>query len=200
MITFSAMAQSTVVDQLIATVNGEPITQSDIFWGIALDPKAAPTDELQNWMIEQYIDQSLLFDEAEHLPNLEPSEEEVAGAIADLIKKFPSETIFYQRIEKSGLTSARLREIIRRRLQILKYIDFRFRSFAIITEEEIQRYFREEYMPRAISSGMEAREKPTDQERNMIEAILIEERIDREIERFLENARQQADIVILAKF
>ena len=194
-----ARAQSVTVDQLVATVNGEAITQSDILWGLALDPEAIIKDELQNSMIEQFVDQRLLLDEAERLPNLEPTQEEVTKAIADLIKRFPSEPAFYQRIERVGLTAQMLQDVIRRRLQILKYIDFRFRSFAIITEDEILRYFREEYVPQLQARGIKPKEQPTDQERNMIESILIEDRIDHDIERFLENTREQADIVVLVR-
>jgi hypothetical protein len=184
-------------------LNGEGITQSDIVWGLALDPNVAELKEDPQNMIEmlnQLVDQSLLFDEAEHLPNLEPTPEEVTRAISDLIRRFPSEAGFYQRISRVGLTAEMLQSIMRRRLQILKYIDFRFRSFAIITEDEIQRYYRETLQPQLRARGVTPPEQPADQERNMIESILIEDRIDREIERFLENARQQADIVVLARF
>src|SRR6185369_1417655 len=121
-----ARAQSAVVDQLAATVNGEAITQSDIVWGLALDPNVAePKQDSQDMteMLNQLVDQSLLFDEAEHLPNLEPAPDEVNRAIGDLIRRFPSEAGFYQRIGRVGITAEMLQNIIRRRLQILKYID-----------------------------------------------------------------------------
>jgi hypothetical protein len=198
-----ARAQSTVVDQLAATVNGEAITQSDIIWGLALDSNVAELKEDSQDMTEmlnQLIDQSLLFDEAEHLPNLEPTPDEVNSAIGDLIRRFPSEAGFYQRIGRVGLTAEMLQSIMRRRLQILKYIDFRFRSFAIITEDEIQRYYRETLQPQLRARGLTPPEQPADQERYMIESILVEDRIDRETERFLESARQQADIVVYVRF
>jgi len=198
-----ARAQSAVVDQLAATVNGEAITQSDIVWGLALDPNVAePKQDSQDMteMLNQLVDQSLLFDEAEHLPNLEPAPDEVNRAIGDLIRRFPSEAGFYQRIGRVGITAEMLQNIIRRRLQILKYIDFRFHSFAIITEDEVQRYYRETLQPQLRARGVNPPEQPGDQERNMIESILIEDRIDRETERFLDSARQQADIVVYAQF
>jgi hypothetical protein len=198
-----ARAQSTVVDQLAATVNGEGITQSDILWGIVLDPDVADVNsdpQNMNQMLNQLIDQSLLFNEAEQLPNLEPTSAEINNAIGNLIRRFPSEAAFYERISRAGITGGILKDVMHRRLQILKYIDFRFRSFAIITEEEIQQYYKETLVLQLRARGVTPAEQPADQERNMIESILIEDRIDREIERFLENSRRQADIVVLAKY
>src|SRR5437016_14101449 len=103
-----ARAQAVVVDQLAAVVNREAITQSDIVWALALDSKIAENvDTSQNsmQMLNQLIDQSLLFEEAERLPNLEPTPTEVTQAISDLIKQFPSDSFFYQRIMRVGITS-----------------------------------------------------------------------------------------------
>ena len=42
---------------------------------------------LNSSMVDQYIDQSLLFNEAERLPNLEPTQAEILQGVADLIKQ-----------------------------------------------------------------------------------------------------------------
>jgi hypothetical protein len=193
-----AKAQSILVDELVATVNGDPITQSDVIWAIALNPQVKnEKDYLQNipLMLEQIIDQRLLLAEAARLPNLDPSPIEISKAIGEVIKKFPSEQIFYQRVNKVGLTAEMLQQIFRDRLLILKYIDFRFRAFALISEAEIVDYYEQNLKPKIKDPTIVLPDKPSDQERKLIEAILIEERVNNQIEQFLESAHQQADIV-----
>ncbi|MBL8195913.1 MAG: SurA N-terminal domain-containing protein [Blastocatellia bacterium] len=195
------VAQPILVDQLVATVNNEAITQSDIVWALALNPEVANSSSLSenlSLMLEQIIDQRLLLSEANRLPNLEFDKAEISQAITQLVKKFPNEEMFYQRLEKVGLTAEVLQQIFRDRLLILKYIDFRFRAFALVSELEIQQYYDEKVKPKLSEGKFSPPEKPSDEERKLIEAILVEERVSRQIEQFLETARQQADIVKIA--
>lgn len=194
-----AKAQSIVVDQLIATVNGDAITKSDLVWALVLNPKTKQTDLTLNLpiILEQVIDQRLLLSEANRLPNLDPTQIEISKTIAEVVKKFPSEALFYQRLEEVGLTGEILQKIFRERLLILKYVDFRFRAFAIITENEIQAYYEENVKSKLLTQNINSSDKPSDEERKLIEAILVEERVNIQIEQFLDSARQQADIVRL---
>ncbi|MBN8725259.1 MAG: SurA N-terminal domain-containing protein [Acidobacteria bacterium] len=195
------VAQPILVDQLVATVNNEAITQSDIVWALALNPEVANSSSLSenlSLMLEQIIDQRLLLSEANRLPNLEFDKAEISQTITQLVKKFPNEEMFYQRLEKVGLTAEVLQQIFRDRLLILKYIDFRFRAFALVSELEIQQYYDEKVKPKLSEGKFSPPEKPSDEERKLIEAILVEERVSRQIEQFLETARQQADIVKIA--
>lgn len=198
---YEAKAQSIVVDQLVATVNSDAITKSDLIWALVLNPKIKENSDLTENLpiiLEQVIDQKLLLAEASRLPNLDPSEIEISKAIGEVIKKFPSETVFYERVASVGLTADMLQKIFRERLLILKYVDFRFRAFAIITENEIQDYYDQRVKPKLAAQNITPSEKPSDEERKLIEAILVEERVNSQIEQFLESTRQQADIVRLA--
>jgi len=201
LVVIKASAQPILVDQLVATVNNEAITQSDIVWALALNPEVANNSSLSenlSIMLEQIIDQRLLLSEANRLPNLEFDKAEISQAITQVVKKFPNEEMFYQRLEKVGLTAEVLQQIFRDRLLILKYIDFRFRAFALVSELEIQQYYDEKVKPKLSEGKFSPPEKPSDEERKLIEAILVEERVSRQIEQFLETARQQADIVKIA--
>lgn len=200
-LSFEAKAQTVVVDQLVATVNGDAITKSDLVWALVLNPKIKQTEDLTTNLpiiLEQVIDQKLLLAEANRLPNLDPTQIEISKAIGEVVKKFSSETIFYKRLEDVGLTGEMLQRIFRERLLILKYVDFRFRAFAVITENEIQIYYEENVKPKLLAQNASVADKPSDEERKLIEAILVEERVNNQIEQFLDLARQQADIIRLA--
>lgn len=188
------------VEKILAITNSQPILRSDIVWNLALDPKVSNDEifskEAQEQMLAQVIDQRLLLYEAQGIPGIEPSPAEVARALGELIARFPSEEFFYDRIARVGLSSSSLQEIIRNRLRILNLIDFRFRAFVIIPEDEILAYYRQVLAPKLIERGIKPAEQPTQEERDLIERILTEEQVSRAIDSYLENLRQQSDIVL----
>ncbi len=55
---------------------------------------------------------------------------------------------FQQRLQRVGLTSEKLDEIVEQRLKMEKYLDFRFRNFVVISQKEIADYYRDVYVPR----------------------------------------------------
>lgn len=196
-------AQSVVTDRLLVIVNREAITESEVLWALALDPELQPLDlsaENRRLMLERLIDQRLLLQEAEKLPRNEPTEEEVTEYIAaEFIAKFGGEARLRERLEKVGLEQAALREVARRRLEILRYIDFRFRSFIFIKPEEIERYYREEVVPSAARQGVGA--PPLDDAlRAKIEGALTDRRVNAELDRFFDEVRAQAQVTRLAGY
>jgi hypothetical protein len=197
-----SFAQSEVTDRLLALVNRDVITESDVRWALALDPDVQPLDlsaENRRAMLERLIDQRLLLQEAEKLPRNEPTEEEITDHInKELIAKFGGNEKFVERVKKVGLEQAMLREIVRRRLEILKYVDFRFRSFIFIKPEEIETYYRTTSVPEAARKGVGAPDLD-DKLRSEIETRLISERVNAELDRFFDETRAQAQITRLAQ-
>ncbi|HEX4950944.1 MAG TPA: hypothetical protein VFZ34_30065 [Blastocatellia bacterium] len=196
------VAQSEVTDRLLVLVNRDVITESDVRWALALDPEVQPLDlsaENRRAMLERLIDQRLLLQEAEKLPRNEPTEEEITEHInKELITRFGGNEKFVERMKKVGLEQAMLREIVRRRLEILKYVDFRFRSFVFIKPDEIEAYYRNTIIPEAARKGVGAPELE-DKLRSEIEARLINERVNAELDRFFDETRAQAQLTRLAE-
>ena len=77
-----------------------------------------------------------------------PTAKEIADARAELARNFSSEPAFRERLQRVGLTSEKLDEIIEQRLKMEKYLDFRFRNFVVISQKEIADYYRDVYAPR----------------------------------------------------
>lgn len=197
-----AFAQGDVTDRLLVLVNRDVITESDVNWALALDP-ALPVLELsaenRRGMLERLIDQKLLLQEAEKLPRNEPTEDEITEYInKELIVPFGGNEKFLERMKKVGLEQAMLREVVRRRLEVLKYVDFRFRSFIFIKPEEIEQYYRDTEIPQAARKGLGAPEL-NDKLRTEIESKLINTRVNSELDRFFDETRAQAQITRLAQ-
>ncbi len=198
-----------VVDKMVATVNADGSTQcggvclitySDLLWQLALQPATSldnPTSANLNRALNLVIDQRLILQEAEKLPSIAPTAEEIRVARDELVKNFASPSAFQQRLLRVGLTAEKLDEILEQRLRIEKYLDFRFRNFVVITQQEIADYYRDVYVPRlrARSPGQIV---PTVEEvREEIELILQESKIESDTDTFLDTARERAEIVTL---
>ena len=85
------------------------------------------------------------------------------------------------------------------RVTIEKGVDLHFRSFVIITREEEEKYYRGIFVPdfRRRQPGLLL---PSLEEiRAQIRSILIEQKAESEIERFLAQARQRVKIEILSE-
>ena len=194
-----------VVDKMVATVNAgvrtDLITYSDLMWQLSLQPNTQldnPASEDLNRALRLLVDQRLILQEAEKIPTIVPTQREVSEARDELARNFPSPLEFQQRLQRVGLTSEKLDEIVEQRLKMEKYLDFRFRNFVVISQQEIADYFRNVYGPR-FRAQFPGRIVPTlDQVRAEIEKTLVEAKIESEIGTFLDTARERAEIVMLS--
>jgi hypothetical protein len=197
-----------IVDRMVATVNGgvrtDLITYSDLLWQLALQPGtplANPRSEDLNGALQSLINQRLILQEAEKLPAIAPTDDEVRAAIEALVKRFPSSADFVERLRTVGFSSIddeQFREIIRQRLAIEKYLNFRFRSFTVVTPEEEASYYRQVYVPR-LKQRYPDRIVPTlEDARAEINQTLTESKIESDTDAFLDSARDSAEIIILS--
>lgn len=193
-----------VVDKMVATVNAgvrtDLITYSDLLWQLALQPNTLldnPTSVDLNRALRLLIDQRLILQEAEKLPTIVPTQNEVSEARDELARNFPSPLEFQRRLQRVGLTSEKLDEIIEQRLKMEKYLDFRFRNFVVISQKEIADYYHEVYVPR-FQTRFPGRIVPSlEQTRAEIEKNLMESKIESDTDAFLDTARERAEIVRL---
>ena len=194
-----------IVDRMVATVNAgvrtDLITHSDLMWQLALQPSAQldnPTSEDLNRALRLLIDQRLILQEAEKIPTIVPTQKEVSDARDELARNFPSPLEFQRRLQRVGLITEKLDEIIEQRLKMEKYLDFRFRNFVVISQKEIADYYRDVYVPRFRSQNPGRIVPSLEQARAEIEKNLTEAKIESEIDGFLDTARERAEIVMLS--
>jgi hypothetical protein len=203
----SVWAQQTV-DQILTLVNNDLITRIDLLWSIAMDPQApSPVgpvgSDLLSRKLDVMIDERLIAQEATRIPTTEITQDEIEKKRTELIRSFPSEVQFRERVGSVGLTPDKIDELIRQRILIDRFVDFRFRSFVLITEQDIQRYYDEVLVPAIRNRGLVPPSLDDIQDgksvRDGISATLKQRKINDEIERWLSQARQRADVVQLAE-
>ena len=201
-----------VADKTVASVtNGaratpDLITYSDLIWQLSLEPgrvfDARPSSPELNHALTKLEDQILILQEARKLPLAETAEAradfevEMKRKRDELAQAFGGRTQLEERMARVGLTTEQLDAILRDRVTIERYLDFRFRAFALISPKEINDRYETQY--RALRNS--GRIVPTlEQVRDKIEHDLTEEKIAEEIDRFVDNLREApgTEIVIL---
>lgn len=208
--TFTTSANSQkIVDKTVATVSDgvrtELITYSDLVWQLALNPNVPidpPTSEDLNRALQIIIKFRLIALEAERLPSEPPKKEKIDAEIMRILDLFPTTAEFVKRLNKVGFDSINdenFQALMRQRVAIEKYTDFRFRSFVVITPEEEKNYYRNEF------TNIFRRENPGlllpkfEEEQERINTTLTEQKVESDIEKFLDNAESRAEIVILSE-
>ncbi len=200
-----AVAQAqVVVDKTVATVNNgslttpDVITYSDLVWQMALQrdtPIDKPSSKDLNDALKLVEDQRLILLEAKKLPGSEPTAAEITDRRDELAREFGSQAVLQQRMISVGLSREQLDEILRERIVVDNYIDFRFRAFVLISDKDITAYYNAFY-GRQKNTGHIV---PTlGEARNAIEHKLTEEKIASQIDTFIDNLRERAEIVVLS--
>lgn len=198
-----------VVDRTIATVSDgartELITRSDLMWQLALQPGTPlnpPREEDLRQALQTQINQRIFALEAERLPRAAPTDKEIADKIADILKFFASTVEFESRLKTVGFSSVKddnFENIIGQRVAIEKYLDFRFRSFVVVTADDEAAYYRDKWVPEFRRVNPSAIIPTLDEARTRVHDAVVEERVAASIETFIEEAKRRVQIVIIAE-
>ena len=209
----AAACAQTVADKVVASVtNGsralpDLITCSDLVWQLALEPATPfaekPSSENLNRALRLLEDQVLVMQEARKLPSAETPEarkdrdEEVKKRRDELAQLMGSAARLQERMTRVGLTSEQLDSILRDRVLVDKYFDFRFRAFVVIPDKELTARYNETY-GRERNSGRIVR--TFDEVRSLIYDELRNAKIAAEIDAFVDNLREQpgTEIVVIS--
>jgi hypothetical protein len=209
----SVVRAQTVTDKMVASVtNGaratpDLISYSDLVWQLALEPGRPlvdrPASADLNHALRLVEDQVLILQEARKLPTADTDkarqefDAEVKKQRDQLAQAFGSAALLQERMARVGMSSEQLDAILRDRATVEKYLDFRFRAFVLISQKEITDRYNQEYA-RLRNSG---RIVPTlEQAHSRIEQVLTEEKISSEIDKFIDNLREQpgTEIVVIS--
>lgn len=196
-----------MVDKTVAVVRDssryELITYSDLLWQLALQPNTpldSPRSEDLNQALQLLIDQRLFALEARRLPRMDPSEAEINKKITDTVSYFSSPSLFESRLKTVGFDSIKdpaFQEIIKQRVAIDKYVDFRFGSFIVVTADEETSYFRDIFVPNFRRNSPGQLMPTLDEMRKTINEILTSRKTAAGIERFLDEAKRRTEIEVL---
>jgi len=201
-------SQPVVIDRVVAVVNQRIILASDLDDEIrlsVLEPEDIGRKPLSRQRaLEQLISRSLIEQQIrqEDEQAAEPSQQEVETRLAELRKELPAcvradcvtDQGWKAFLAAHDLTPEGVLAYLRYRLEILRFIEQRFRPGIRISHEEIAEYYNKNLVPQ-FSPGETI--PPLDQVSPRIEEILLEQQVNVLFENWLANLRQQGDVEIL---
>lgn len=193
------VAATVIVDRIVATVGQRMITLSDVqeayrFECLLNQKPLQPLDAARiREVAGRLVDQALLEQEMEstQFPRVPPAE--VDRRMAEIKKGFANNGEFHRALEQYGLDEQRVRRRAELQTNVLRFLDFRFRPGVQVDEPAIERYYRETLLP-------ELREKGTqkipglEEVRDRIEEVLVQERINQQLDAWIKDLRRQATI------
>ncbi|AXC15188.1 Peptidyl-prolyl cis-trans isomerase [Acidisarcina polymorpha] len=197
-----------VLDRVIAVVNGDVLLQSDLQSEedmAALQPLSVPAGKgFERRVAERLINRVLILQQMQSQGMVkEVSNEEVEKDLDALKKQIPV-CIQYQCQTDAGwakflnahnLTSEEVNERWRQRMQILSFIDTRFRTGVRISKQEIAEYYNKTFVPQ-FKSQMD-KPPPLDAVSDRIAEVLLQQHVTLLLQDWLKSLRDQGSLIIL---
>lgn len=139
-----APARGEVIDRILAVVNRELITLSDVAAAIRLDLVPAPQDgsDPTRAVLDALIDRQLELGETNRYQPPEPSESQIQARLQAVRSRFSSPAVFAQALATSGLSEDQLTLRLREDLRIEAYLNQRFGVSRPPSDQELIDYYR----------------------------------------------------------
>jgi hypothetical protein len=137
----------TVLDRIVARVNATIVTQSDVRQ--AADLKLVPADAHADRVVvdraitEALVNRILILAEIARYPPPDPSAEAIAAARQQWVAQFDAKTDLSGLLGRAGMTDAALQAWLRDDLRVQAYEDRRFAATAIVTRDDLLKYYRD---------------------------------------------------------
>lgn len=206
--TVASASSETTVDRVVASVNRQTILESDVEDEMqlsVLDPSTIGQDRMtEQQALDRLISRTLIQQQIrqEDLPATEPNPEVIAARITEIRNELPacvragcrSDEGWNMFLARHELTPSRVESYVHNRIEILNFIEMRFRQGIRNTPEEIEKYYRETLSPQ-YPEGQKP--PPLEQVSSRIEEILLEQKVNAVFDSWLANLRSQGQIEVL---
>ncbi len=201
-------ASPVVLDSVVAVVNNHPILFSDLEDEIrlsVLDAARGGQGKLtEQRALEELISRTLIEQQIrqEDLQAVEPSQTEVNARLEEIRKQLPacvrqnctSDAGWNTFLASHGLTPQRAEAYVRYRLEILRFIEQRFRQGIQISQQQIEDYYHKTLLPQYPAGEAVP---PLDKVAPRIQEILLQQQVNVLFDTWLNNLRQQGDVEVL---
>ena len=199
--------QGTSIDRVVAIVNGDLILDSDVdqerrFAGLLPYGEAAGPYS-RGAALERLINRELILQQA----RLQPGEEITLAAAAkdldSLRKTIPackeyhceSQAGWDRFLTTEGFTEQSLTGLWRERMEVLAFIELRFRMGIKISQPEIQAYYEKTMLPQY--AERHAKAPPVDAISSRIQEVLLQQQVSSLLRDWLNSLRAQGNVVVL---
>jgi hypothetical protein len=196
-------ADGVLVDQVIGVVNGDLILESDIDEERrfeAFEPFSTPGTFSRDRAIERLIDRTLILQQANLQPDQMVSKDEAEKQLQSLRKDLPgckdyhcdTDAGWAKFVQDQGFTMEELVSRWQQRMEILKFIEMRFRAGIDILPAEIKTYYDTKMLPEY--AKVKATPPKLDTISDRIQEVLLEQRVSALLSDWLKSLKAQGSV------
>lgn len=191
-----------IIDRLMAVVNRQIITLGDIEQELRLqelDPvtqdvaglSSSRQKETQEIIVQRLIEQALIREQIQQFPGLEIDDEQVESQFRAIEKQAGDG----KKLAEMKIDVQAVKDRMRWQLQVMKFIDYRFRQFVVVDSKEIEAYYQNKFLPELQKRSTLPAPALVDVEER-IRKILTEEKLNVQVDEWLASLRKDATIEI----
>lgn len=172
-----------LLDWVVAVVGNNAVTASEVTLQLRLEAflNQRPVDDsdtARHQAAERLIEVNLIVEEM-RVTNFGPAkDEEIERELRALYEQdYPNKRAFSEALETYSLDEDVLRTFLRRQVNVLRFIDFRFRTGLDVSEETVKTYYEDIYKVRVRQLEGRAPE-PLAEVRVSLREVVLQARVD----------------------
>ena len=201
-----APAPGVLVDQIIAIVNGDLVLESDIDQERSFEnfePFSAPAPFDRDKAVERLIDRTLILQQAKLEPEQADTKEQAQQQLQALRKDLPACKAYHcetdagweKFVHDHGFTQESLLKRWQQRVDILNFIEMRFRSGIEITPAQIKTYYEGVMLPEYTKVNATAPKLAVISDR--IQEVLLEQQVSALLSDWLKSLKAQGTVRVI---
>jgi hypothetical protein len=183
-------ADAVLVDHIVAAVNQEVITHSDLEHAVALNMRLGTggrdRKSLESETLEGLISRRLLVREARRLRFVEVTDQEIRAETDNLKKQFGSDESFAEFLTEQDMTEQELSRMLGEQLLVERFVEKKVGLFMRVSREQAQKFFEER-------SDLYKGKRFQDVQK-LIYSLLTRRKIDQQLDQYVAELRSKADI------
>ena len=197
-----------VLDRVVAVVNKHVILASDLDDEMrlsVLDPNTVSEVEItRQQALDQLISRALIEQQIrqQDVEAVQPPQEEVDARLHEIRTELPicarqncaTDAGWKAFLAAHGLTAERVEAYLRYRLEILRFIEQRFRQGIQISPQQIETYYHDTLLPQYAPGETVP---PLDQVSPRIQEILLQRQVNQLFDNWLTDLRRQGNVEVL---
>lgn len=191
----SGFGQDETVDRILALVNGQLITLTDVrvaqTFGLYEREQESSADDTIEQVLQKLIDQKLAIQVTGSDASVNQTEMNV---FLDSVSEEMGNDKFREELEHFGMERNDLGPYAFERILFNRILSSRFDRAVLVTLDEIQDYYETRYVPDQEAQGLEV--KSMLDIFDEIETVLRKEKSEEHVEEWLRNLREKADIQV----
>ena len=191
------IAHAEIIDRIAISVGNQVITESQIDEEIRVTAllnheKLDLSLEAKRKAAARLIEQALVRREMDLSRYPQPAPEDADMPLQTLRAMYPSDEQYQKDLQTYGVTEDALKRHLLWQLTLLRFVDFRFRPGILVPDADVRAYY-EEQRAKWQKEGVQPIPR-FDEERDQIDEILTQQRIDQALDRWMTEVRTQVII------